>query len=113
MSRRLRLAIFAPALAGVGALLAWGFAGLPDFGDYRGPYGYVLNRIGVPERHTTNVVGATVFDYRGFDTLGEEFILFIAVLGTVLLLRTRNPGQHFVGGVLNAGGGAVELAGRL
>jgi multicomponent Na+:H+ antiporter subunit B len=35
----------------------------------------------------TNVVTAVVFDYRGFDTMGEEFILFIAVTGVVLLLR--------------------------
>jgi multicomponent Na+:H+ antiporter subunit B len=35
----------------------------------------------------TNVVAAVVFDYRGFDTLGEEFILFGAVMGVALLLR--------------------------
>src|SRR5439155_13452002 len=40
-----------------------------------------------PERHVTNVVTATVFDVRGFDTLGEELILFAAVVGVVLLLR--------------------------
>jgi multicomponent Na+:H+ antiporter subunit B len=34
-------------------------------------------------------VTAVVFDYRGFDTLGEEFILFAAVLGAVLLLRAK------------------------
>ena len=28
------------------------------------------------------------FDFRGFDTLGEEFILFIAVIGVSILLRT-------------------------
>jgi multicomponent Na+:H+ antiporter subunit B len=33
------------------------------------------------------VVGAVTFDYRGFDTLGEEFILFAAAIGTALLLR--------------------------
>jgi multicomponent Na+:H+ antiporter subunit B len=38
----------------------------------------------------TNVVTATVFDYRGFDTMGEEFILFIAVTGVVLLLREQD-----------------------
>ena len=87
MTRRTRIAIFAGAAAGLAALLGWGVAGLPDFGHYRGPYGYVLNRIVVPERHTTNVVGATVFNVRGVDTMGEEFILFAAVMGVVLLLR--------------------------
>jgi multicomponent Na+:H+ antiporter subunit B len=52
-----------------------------------GPYGYLLNHVVTPERHMTNVVTAIVFDYRGFDTMGEEFILFAAVTGVVLLLR--------------------------
>lgn len=95
MSRRLRIAIFLPALAVVGVLFFWAFAGLPDFGHYRGPYGFVLNRIVVPDRHTSNVVGATTFDVRGIDTLGEEFILFAAVMGVVLLLRSGSsvPGR--------------------
>jgi multicomponent Na+:H+ antiporter subunit B len=87
--RRLRAWVAVVALAGLGALLVWGVVGVPSFGDYRGPYGFVLNRIGVPQRHTTNVVAATVFDYRGVDTMGEEFILFGSVLGVVLLLRSR------------------------
>jgi multicomponent Na+:H+ antiporter subunit B len=36
-----------------------------------------------------------VFDYRGFDTLGEEFILFAAVIGVALLLReAREEGER-------------------
>ena len=66
----------------------WGFAGLPDFGDFHGPYGQLLNRVAVPERSTTDVVTAVNFDYRGFDTLGEEFILFAAVIGVASMLRT-------------------------
>jgi multicomponent Na+:H+ antiporter subunit B len=87
MSRRTRVAIASIALAGFGALLLWAYAGLPDFGHYRGPYGYVLNRIATPDRHMANVVNATTYDIRGFDTMGEEFILFGAVVGVVLLLR--------------------------
>jgi multicomponent Na+:H+ antiporter subunit B len=34
-----------------------------------------------------NVVTAINFDYRGLDTLGEEYILFAAVAATALLLR--------------------------
>jgi multicomponent Na+:H+ antiporter subunit B len=89
MTRRTRIAIFLPALAVVAVLLLWGVAGLPDFGNYHGPYGTLLNRVVVPERHMSNVVTAIVFDYRGFDTLGEEFILFGAVIGVVLLLRPK------------------------
>ena len=87
MSRRIRVGILVPALGLFGFLLAWALVGIPDFGNYRGPYGYILNRVVTPERHMTNVVTGVVFDYRGFDTMGEEFILFAAVVGVVLLLR--------------------------
>jgi multicomponent Na+:H+ antiporter subunit B len=42
----------------------------------------------VPERSNTDVVTAVNFDYRAIDTLGEEFILFAAVVGVASLLRT-------------------------
>jgi multicomponent Na+:H+ antiporter subunit B len=72
---------------------------LPAWGDYRGPYGDVLTRVGVYERHATDIVNAINYDYRAFDTLGEEFILFTAVLGVMMLLRregdapTREAGK--------------------
>lgn len=93
MTRRIRVALLLPALGVVAALLVRGFVGLPSFGNYKGPYGYVLNRVATPERHTTNVVAATVFDYRGIDTLGEELILFAAVCGVAALLRARRREQ--------------------
>jgi len=88
VSDRVRLRVFAVALVGLLGLMLWGLAGLPDFGDYGGPYGDILNRVAVPERSTTDVVTAVNFDYRGFDTLGEEFILFAAVVGVASILRT-------------------------
>ena len=87
MSRRARLLLFAVAAAGFGVVLVYGLAGLPAFGDYKGVYGHVINGIGVTERHATDLVTALNFDIRGFDTLGEEFILFGSVLGVVLILR--------------------------
>jgi multicomponent Na+:H+ antiporter subunit B len=63
--------------------------GIPAIGNYNGPYGIVLNAIAVNERHSTDVVSAVNFDYRAFDTLGEESILFISVIGASLLLRRR------------------------
>jgi multicomponent Na+:H+ antiporter subunit B len=93
MSSRARMALFLPAAGVVAILLVWGFAGLPDFGHYRGPYGLVLDRVAVHERHMTNVVTAVVFDYRGFDTLGEEFILFASVIAVALLLRSVREEQ--------------------
>lgn len=69
------------------SLLVWGMSGLPDLGNYPGPYGDILNAVAPQERHVNNVVTAVNFDFRGFDTLGEEFILFGSVAGVVLLLR--------------------------
>jgi multicomponent Na+:H+ antiporter subunit B len=88
MSDRVRLRVFLVSALGLGVLLLWGFGGLPDFGHYRGPYGDILNRVAVPETSSTDVVTAVNFGYRGFDTLGEEFILLAAVVGVASLLRT-------------------------
>ncbi|MFL5734861.1 MAG: MnhB domain-containing protein [Chloroflexia bacterium] len=87
MSRSVRLWLFAPALVVLAGFLVWSFALLPAFGNYRGPYGDVLNSVAPPERHVTDVVSAVNFDYRAIDTLGEEFILFASVIGVMLLLR--------------------------
>src|SRR5436309_1860362 len=67
--------------------MLWGIFGLPAFGHYGGPYGDVLNAVAPTERQAQNVVSAINFDYRGLDTLGEEYILFGAVAATALLLR--------------------------
>jgi multicomponent Na+:H+ antiporter subunit B len=87
VSRRTRLRIFAVAVTVLAAVLVLGFRGLPSFGHHAGVYATVLDRIGVRERHATDLVTALNFDFRGFDTLGEEFILFGSVLGIVLILR--------------------------
>src|SRR5207237_9071369 len=90
MSRRARTALFLAGGAGLVALLAWGFAGLPAFGDYHGVYGHLLNQRSLGQTHAMNTVVAVTFDYRGFDTLGEEFILFASVLGAAP--SRREPG---------------------
>ena len=41
------------------------------------------------ETGANNAVTAVVFDYRGFDTLGEATILFTAVTGVVVLFRKK------------------------
>jgi multicomponent Na+:H+ antiporter subunit B len=89
LSRALRLAVFGCGAAGFAALLGWGLAGLPSFGDFDGAYGQLLAHITVPERKATSVIAVTTFDFRGFDTLGEEFILFAAAVGVLVLLRLQ------------------------
>jgi multicomponent Na+:H+ antiporter subunit B len=113
VSRRVRTGVLAPALLGLGALFAWAIAGLPAFGDYRGPYGYVLDRIVVPLRHTTNVVMGTTFDVRGIDTMGEEFILYAAVLGVTLLLRDESGTRQAERRTRRLRSDAVRLVGVL
>jgi multicomponent Na+:H+ antiporter subunit B len=87
MSRRARMILFGVAGTGLAAVLVIGFTGLPDFGHYHGVYGRVVDGIGVSVRHATDLITALNFDFRAFDTLGEEFILFASVLGIALILR--------------------------
>lgn len=87
MTPALRLALFALACA----LLLPGIAAvvrhMPEFGAHPLPYGDAINALAPVQRHVSNAISAVNFDYRGFDTLGEEFMLLGAVTGTVVLLR--------------------------
>lgn len=59
---------------------------MPEFGAHPLPYGDAANAAAAA-RHVTNAVSAVNFDIRGFDTLGEEFMLLCAVTGVTVLLR--------------------------
>ena len=87
MTERLRLRLFLVFGAIFFGLYCYAAFDLPAWGHYRGPYGDYIASLAVYERHATDAVNAINYDYRGFDTLGEEFILFTAVLGVMLLLR--------------------------
>lgn len=124
MSERRRRLLFLPSAVGLFAVLIAGLGRLPGFGHYAGPYGFVLNGVGVGQRHATDLVAAVNFDYRAFDTLGEEFILFAAALGVSVLLRTRRgeeerapdePGEehHFPGSSSALGAVGLALVGPL
>jgi multicomponent Na+:H+ antiporter subunit B len=89
MTARVRTGVFLVAAAVAAVVLVAGYSGLPDFGHYHGVYGTVLNLLAVPERHASDVITAVNFDYRAFDTLGEEFILLASVIGLSILLRER------------------------
>jgi multicomponent Na+:H+ antiporter subunit B len=90
MSEKRRLMLFFAGALGLAAIYVAGIRNLPPWGEYRGPYGDVISRLVVFQRHATDAVNAITYDYRGFDTLGEEFILFSAVTGVTLLLRPQS-----------------------
>ncbi len=87
MSNATRRWVFFAAIAGFAAFYLWGLTGLPGFGNYPGPYGLIINKIAVARTNATGVVSAVNFEFRGFDTVGEEFILFMAACGVSVVLR--------------------------
>lgn len=115
-ARRLLTLVSGAALLGI---LFWGFTGMPAFGHYAGPYGDVLNTVVPHERKLPNIITAVNFDYRGVDTLGEEYILFAAVGGFALVLRkdrrrtTNEPLPAADGRWMIARGDAVQGFGVL
>ena len=88
------------ALFGVAALAllppVWRVAArMPKFGAHPLPYGDAIAAAAPAERHVLNMVSAVNFDYRGFDTLGEECMLLAAVTGAVVLLRGGRGEDRF------------------
>jgi multicomponent Na+:H+ antiporter subunit B len=87
VSRAGRAALAAVALALLGIVLVVALLDLPRFGHTPKAYGDAAARAAVEERHATDAVSGVNFDIRGFDTLGEEMILFVAAIGSSVLLR--------------------------
>ena len=86
MTRRGRLVLLMVGLVPFGALLLVGLLGLPGFGGDSHPY-RDLAVLATFQHSTANAVSSVNFDQRGFDTFGEETILFCAVVGVAALLR--------------------------
>jgi multicomponent Na+:H+ antiporter subunit B len=114
-----RRLLFLVAGAGLIACYLWAFAGLPGFGNYPGPYGpAILSRV-IAQTNATGVVSAVNFEYRGFDTVGEEFILFTAAVGMAVVLRRlrgereRPPVDEAAGRQVPPTSGAVRTAALL
>ena len=67
---------------------------------YENPEGYDLSAADgaasviimedLSKTNTTNAVTAVVFDFRGYDTLGESFVLLTAITGSMVILRHSN-----------------------
>ena len=76
-----------------GAALVWGTLDMPHFGDPNAPAHVhvaprylegTLTEIGIP-----NAVTSVLASYRGYDTLGEVFVIFTAGIGALALLGGR------------------------
>ena len=81
------------AILATGAALVWGTLDMPDFGDPLAPAHVhvaprylegTLSEIGIP-----NAVTSVLASYRGYDTLGEVFVIFTAGVGVLILLGNR------------------------
>jgi multicomponent Na+:H+ antiporter subunit B len=99
---RQRLILFAVGLAGLIGCYLWAFSGLPGFGNYPGPYGQAILAHAIAQTNATGVVSAINFEYRGFDTVGEEFILFTAAVGMSVVLRRLRREREDPAGELDA-----------
>ena len=113
MNRRSRLVLFAVVAPVFAVLFFLAARGLPSFGSEFHPYGDRAVAVATGQRATANVVSSVNFDQRAIDTLGEEFILFGSVVGTIVLLRPapeeRDAGLRPAGRVLPT----TRLAGYL
>lgn len=74
-----------------GGALIYGTLDMPVYGDPTAPIHqhvapYYLER-GIVETSVPNVVTAVLASYRGFDTLGEVFVVFTAGIGVIMLLN--------------------------
>ena len=76
-----------------GAALVWGTLDMPHFGDPLAPAHVhvaprylegTVSEIGIP-----NAVTSVLASYRGYDTLGEVFVIFTAGIGPLVLLGNR------------------------
>ena len=80
------IVLFGVFLSLIALDLTFGAPGNTAMDDY-----FIRN--GQEQIATNNIVTTVVFDYRGFDTLGESTVLFTAVIGVALMYRKLVKGD--------------------
>lgn len=82
-------------LAAFGIMLAIVMFSLPPFGTWgnREVARYYIDR-GAYETGSSAIVNSIVWDFRGYDTMGEETVLYTAALGVFLIMRRRSYGYY-------------------
>lgn len=82
------LVILAVFLLAIPVALNFGTPLASDMDDY-------FIHHGQEQAATNNIVTTVVFDYRGFDTLGESTVLFTAVIGVAIMFRKLLAGEEY------------------
>jgi multicomponent Na+:H+ antiporter subunit B len=84
----------AGALALVTGLFILALTGLPEFGSFENKHvaQHYLDK-GLEITGSPNIVNSIVWDFRGYDTLGEETVLFCAALGVFMIIRRKKYGR--------------------
>ncbi len=84
----------ATVLVSFSAMLLLSLAYLPAFGSFENKEvaSYYL-RNGLLLTGSANIVNSIVWDFRGYDTMGEETVLFAAAMGVFLIIRRRRYGR--------------------
>ncbi|HNS83311.1 MAG TPA: hypothetical protein PKL26_06155 [Methanolinea sp.] len=79
-------------------VLATGLCAIPAFLAFGEPAASEMDQYfighGQSEAAANNIVTSIVFDYRGFDTLGESVVLFTGGVGVGLMFRSMKGGKE-------------------
>lgn len=83
------------ALIAMTGFLFLAVTGLPEFGSFDNKHvaDFYL-RQGFELTGSPNLVNAIVWDFRGYDTLGEETVLFCAALSVFMIIRRKRYGRR-------------------
>ena len=84
----LTLVILGASLLFAAVSLPFGSPAMSDMDDY-----FISH--GQEQTGANNIVTSIVFDFRGFDTIGEVCVLFTAVFGVSVLFRSRKKGEDY------------------
>ena len=78
----------------VTGLFILALTGLPDFGSLENRHvAQHYLESGLEITGSPNIVNSIVWDFRGYDTLGEETVLFCAALGVFMIIRRKKYGR--------------------
>lgn len=83
-----------------GSTLIYGVVSLPNFGDVSAITNKHIAPIYLSESEAKmgipNVVTSILASYRGFDTLGEVFVVFTAAISLLLILKKDDEDEEFI-----------------